>query len=206
MKKDTDYEKRDLLIAAAKEEFMEKGYNKASLRSICAKAGVTTGALYFFFENKADLFSAIVDGPINELKSLVIGHFRDDAAYMSTLSSIEEIDMEHDDVSDMFADCIYRNRDSFLILLTGAENTVYENVVDDFVALMDRAIPPMISAMKGYKSDEFMCHWMSHMTVDSFIHVIKHVEDRDEAAEKLRGITNYIVRGWVELGMVKDGK
>ena len=63
MKQDTDYEKRELLISAAKEEFLEKGYNKASLRSICAKAGVTTGALYFFFENKADLFSAIVDGP-----------------------------------------------------------------------------------------------------------------------------------------------
>ena len=40
----------------AKEEFMEKGYNKASLRSICSKAGITTGALYFFFENKEDLY------------------------------------------------------------------------------------------------------------------------------------------------------
>ena len=29
-------------------EFMEKGFLKASLRSICREAGVTTGALYFF--------------------------------------------------------------------------------------------------------------------------------------------------------------
>ena len=37
-------------------EFMEKGFLKASLRSICREAGVTTGALYFFFQDKDDLF------------------------------------------------------------------------------------------------------------------------------------------------------
>ena len=37
---------------AALEEFYEKGYAKASLRTICSRAGVTTGAMYFSFENK----------------------------------------------------------------------------------------------------------------------------------------------------------
>ena len=36
-------ETREKLIESAKAEFVEKGYNKASLRSICANAGVTTG-------------------------------------------------------------------------------------------------------------------------------------------------------------------
>ncbi|MDE5680036.1 MAG: TetR/AcrR family transcriptional regulator, partial [Lachnospiraceae bacterium] len=40
-------ETKENLIASAKAEFMEKGYVKASLRKICANAGVTTGALYF---------------------------------------------------------------------------------------------------------------------------------------------------------------
>ncbi len=71
MKPDTDYEKREQLIQAAKEEFMEKGYNKASLRSICSKAGMTTGALYFFFENKEDLYEEITGSAKNELKELM---------------------------------------------------------------------------------------------------------------------------------------
>ena len=37
-------ETRQLLLQCAKKEFMEKGYSKASLRSICKEAGVTTGA------------------------------------------------------------------------------------------------------------------------------------------------------------------
>ena len=40
---------------AALEEFYANGYAKASLRTICHRAGVTTGAMYFSFENKEAL-------------------------------------------------------------------------------------------------------------------------------------------------------
>ena len=45
-------ETREKLLASARQEFLEKGYTQASLRSICKNAGVTTGALYFFFQDK----------------------------------------------------------------------------------------------------------------------------------------------------------
>ena len=48
-------ETKDKLLISAKQEFLEKGYQKASLRNICKNAGVTTGALYFFFQDKEDL-------------------------------------------------------------------------------------------------------------------------------------------------------
>ena len=55
-----ELETREKLLESAMAEFSENGYMKASLRKICADAGVTTGALYFFFKNKNDLFKAIV--------------------------------------------------------------------------------------------------------------------------------------------------
>ena len=54
-KKIHDSETKIHLIQCAKKEFMEKGFVGASLRGICQKAGVTTGALYFFFQDKDDL-------------------------------------------------------------------------------------------------------------------------------------------------------
>ena len=54
-KKIHDSETKIHLIQCAKKEFMEKGFAGASLRGICQKAGVTTGALYFFFQDKDDL-------------------------------------------------------------------------------------------------------------------------------------------------------
>lgn len=40
---------RERLLESASREFLSNGYQKASLRTICRNAGVTTGALYFFF-------------------------------------------------------------------------------------------------------------------------------------------------------------
>ena len=37
------------LLSCGKREFLEKGYAKANLRSICKASGVTTGAFYFYF-------------------------------------------------------------------------------------------------------------------------------------------------------------
>ena len=47
------------IIDAAKAEFMEHGYAKASLHKIAARAGITTGALYTRYKNKDDLFISL---------------------------------------------------------------------------------------------------------------------------------------------------
>ncbi len=41
-------ETKEKLLQSARAEFLAKGYQGASLRSICKASGVTTGALYFF--------------------------------------------------------------------------------------------------------------------------------------------------------------
>ncbi len=204
MKQDMEYKKRELLIEAAKKEFLEKGYNKASLRNICSQAGVTTGALYFFFKNKEELFAEIVDGPLAGLKELLAKHFKDDREYMSGMDSVQDIDPDHSDESDMFIEYIYRYRDSFILVLNSAENTVYENCVDEFVDLIEQSIPVMVSGMKGYTVDAYMSHWMAHLTIDAFTNVIRHVEDAEEAKRRMRPILNYLVKGWIELVMTKE--
>ena len=45
---------------AAKQEFLEKGFQLASLRNIVKIAGVTTGAFYGYYKSKEELFEALV--------------------------------------------------------------------------------------------------------------------------------------------------
>ena len=52
---------------AIREEFMEKGFEGASIRSIGARAGMTSAGLYRHYPDKEAMFSAIVDPLIEEI-------------------------------------------------------------------------------------------------------------------------------------------
>jgi len=48
------------LLAAALELFVEKGFSGTRLEDVAARAGVSKGTLYLYFENKEDLFKEVV--------------------------------------------------------------------------------------------------------------------------------------------------
>ena len=48
------------ILAAALEVFAERGFQAARLDEVAKRAGVSKGALYLYFETKADLFRAVV--------------------------------------------------------------------------------------------------------------------------------------------------
>ena len=57
---DLDTSVRDRLVAAAAEVFAERGYEGARVQEIVRRAGLSTGAIYTNFRNKADLLLAAV--------------------------------------------------------------------------------------------------------------------------------------------------
>lgn len=48
------------LLAAALDLFVERGYAATRLEDVAARAGVSKGTLYLYFENKEELFKAVV--------------------------------------------------------------------------------------------------------------------------------------------------
>ena len=51
---------RQKVLEAAKRLFMQRGYEGATMRDIAADAGLSTGALFANFTDKADLFNEVV--------------------------------------------------------------------------------------------------------------------------------------------------
>ena len=60
MSVDSDTSTRDRLIAAARDAFLEQGYQATSVAEIARRAGLTTGAIYSNFTNKAGLLAAAI--------------------------------------------------------------------------------------------------------------------------------------------------
>lgn len=54
-------EKKSLIIETAIDEFLEKSFKVASINQISKRAGLSAGALYYYFEDKEDLFYTVLE-------------------------------------------------------------------------------------------------------------------------------------------------
>ena len=166
-------ETRQHLLECAKREFLEKGYMKASLRNICKEAGVTTGALYFFFKDKEDLLAALVE-------------IADDGDLEASRQIIRQM---------------YANREAFLLLLTKSQGSRFENCLDEVVDISEqqyRRLCDMVTNATGRpRVDDYMTHWMAHIMVDTFVHLFLHETEERVALKHVDALTMYLVRGWM---------
>ena len=60
-------EKRERILEAAAKEFTAHGYDGASLNRILDEAGISKGAAYYYFDDKADLYATAVQHYSQEL-------------------------------------------------------------------------------------------------------------------------------------------
>jgi AcrR family transcriptional regulator len=84
-----DPQRQQRLFDAAAEEFGDEGYEAASLNRILDKSGMSKSSLYYYFDNKADLFTTMIERSIAALFR-EIGGFDLDALTAGTFWS--EID------------------------------------------------------------------------------------------------------------------
>lgn len=205
-----DKETRNKLLQSARAEFLEKGYMKASLRTICKNAGVTTGALYFFFQDKEDLFESIAKETINNIWQMMQGHYNDERVMAENGMTTEEIQDNHSDLNESAAIIhqMYLHRDDILLVLTKAQGTKFENIADKFIETSEAHYRAMSAEMQklypGKSVDDQMLHWLAHMQIDAFIYMITHIEKEEDGLAFMRQFITYMITGWVGLWTDKN--
>jgi TetR/AcrR family transcriptional regulator, acrAB operon repressor len=78
---------RDAVVDAALVVFSERGYTAAQLEEIAGRAGVTRGALYHHFHDKADLFLAVLRERWHSVMAPVLSELASEAEAASRLRS-----------------------------------------------------------------------------------------------------------------------
>lgn len=64
-----DPERQEKILRAAGEEFAEKGFEAASINRIILASGMSKGSVYYYFEDKADLFATVVERSTQRIMS-----------------------------------------------------------------------------------------------------------------------------------------
>lgn len=194
---------RELLIESAKKEFSEKGYTKASLRRICSEVGVTTGALYFFFKDKEELFGALVDEPIGGLFDLLYRHFDEENEVLAQPTAYVHTDGDHDRFVEELIRHLYDHYDAFILLIKKSQGSRYEDFLDNVTMFLEKRYFTFIS---DYAKEQhllapnaFLVHFIIHIAVDSLVQLLLHEKDVEKAVATQKKLMDFIVNGAVRL-------
>jgi len=192
-------ETKERLLAAAKKEFLEKGYQDASLRSICKNAGVTTGALYFFFKDKEDLFESLVSEVSEGAISMLKQHFEGEKKAFQVAKKDGKVPERKEMADDLYAGKVifhylYSHYDQVTLLLKKSKGSLYENFTDKIVAITEKQ-----TALALGHLGKPVVHWLAHMQINSFIHILTHVKSEKQALEMLPHVMKYMTEGFYAL-------
>lgn len=188
---------------AAKAEFLERGYQSASLRTIAARAGVTTGALYGYFKNKEELFDALVGEAYHHILDL----YREILDRLTDLSHKERRgDMAGEIRQGMMTmqSYMYRHHDAFKLLLCCAEGTKYVHMVHEMAQLNVEATHDFTRAAGGtgesvHGLNPTLEHMLASGMFAAFFELIVHDVPEEQAETYIDQMLAFYAAGWTKV-------
>lgn len=188
---------------AAKAEFMEKGFKSASLRKIVKAAGVTTGALYGYYDSKEALFEALV----GEQYAHLMNCYRKAQADFARLPMEEQ--PEH--MGDISGQCMeemllyaYENLDEVKLLLLCSEGTRFSGMIDEMVEIEVKATHDYQQVLErlGRPSpaiDARLEHILVTGMFNAYFELVIHEMPLEQALAYLRELRAFYTAGWMKI-------
>ncbi|MCR4677392.1 MAG: TetR/AcrR family transcriptional regulator [Lachnospiraceae bacterium] len=191
---------------AIKEEFLEKGYEDASIRSIGARAGMTSAGLYRHYKDKEAMFAAMVEPLIKDVKTWTKRHTSRKYKIVDGGNAKEELFGES--FFDLIRDVILPKRDEFILLMTRSNGTKYENFLHDFVLSNQKEFMEAIGYLKekGYPVidiNEEELHILLSAYLTACFELIIHDYDEIKIEKYLTTIQEFFMPGWLKIMGVK---
>lgn len=189
---------RQRLIAAAAHEFAQLGYERASLRHICAEARTSTGSLYSLFGGKGQLFDSVLEPVTGHLLAVLARHHATElsASWTSGLDDPAYSVAEDTRAVAAVYDTIAGRPDVRDILLNNREQPSVRDFFDQMADMLATHMRRLVGreALQGTPYvgvDDYLCHWMSHQQIDMVIHLLTHPLDHEEALRELDAMVRF---------------
>ncbi len=188
------------ILEVAQQEFLQKGFQGASLRNIVRQAGVTTGAFYGYFKSKEELFDALAADPYHHILQM----------YQATLDQFHAMPPEQQrtcmteyTIIGMTAmtNYIYEHLEAFKLILCCAEGTPYENLIHDMIQMDRDATRDFSDTMNQNGMTMNVVHpQLEHMLTSgmfyAYFEMVVHDIPKENTAEYIRQLVTFYEAGW----------
>ena len=191
----------DKIMECAKTEFLEKGFEGASMRKVAENAGYTTGMLYGRFADKGELFKAIVKASAEKLYS-----------YYAEVPETQYNDMHVyvDKRIDEMLDIVYGDFDGFKLIICKSKGSEYEKYIDSLIEIETENTVRFINDMnaagikvKSVRAD--LSHMLATAMFNGMFEVVGHDFSKDDARQYIKQLQYFFNAGWDKiLGLPSD--
>lgn len=187
------------LLAHAKDEFLSKGFQHASLRDIAQKAGTSPRAIYTRFPDKEGLFAAIV-GPAADGFLQLFQDFSSDFWDQRRASPASPV-LSDNSVYVAFyfrlIDYAYAHKDEFTLILRCAEGTRYADFIEQLTVINCGYLEEYNGrrALPNAEATARLLHMLTHAFYAGLFEPLLHGMSREDAHFYVEKLCTFFVCG-----------
>ena len=190
-------EVRDRIVDAALAVFAEEGYGAATIARIAAAAGVSTGNVYRYFENKRALFDAALPEAFpRQLLALV-------RARVEALQGVDDVrtlgpEARYRAISEELLRFAIENRLRVVLLLGKADGTEYERYPDTIMRELVRqalAWAASIRAPAPSAAAHFALEQIYRNFVEALARILARYQREASIREAVEALSTYHLAG-----------
>lgn len=190
-----DHSLDDKIITAAREEFSEKSYSRASLRKIAEKAGATVGAIQTRYKSKDELFGYLLKPLLDDIGAL-FQNTKDDyysGAENDFLAGLKT-SMQHESAAILHL--IFDHYEEAVLLLCRSAGSSFEHYFDGLVQskIKESAVFFCVEGIDDI--DEKLLGLLISVQFDSYRRIVAECTDRKTAERYMDAMMVYHFGGW----------
>ena len=188
------------ILDSGKKHFLKNGFEKASLRDICKDAGVTTGAFYRHFNDKNELFEAIVSPVANKI---IDNFFKYEQISINGIRTKhnEKVAEVHVDGTIETAMFLFDNKEIYALLINGSFGSSYENFLEKLTEMEDNT---RIKMKEIYSEEDDShehisnkgFHIINHSHFLALTGAVLHSENKEELIDNAKLVSRFFSGGW----------
>lgn len=186
---------KECILQAARAEFLAHGFQHSSLRRICGAAGVTTGAVYFFFSGKDEMFQAVISAVTEPMARFIQDHYTAELDFLNRSPAHNE--QEDFAVTDFIIDSCFEHRQTWDILLAHLGHPAVQRFMDGLADCATGHYGRLLELWeaangRSYGVDQFDLHQFVHMQTDAIMTLVSHDFTREEMQKHAKTVTKML--------------